>query len=301
MNINMNNLQQFTTKKNVNMLWDVLLDELTINIENKTVTTNIRSIFEGNINPFLSHANPTSGLMNLNKLFLSQVLTAINRLFPNLKQDQEQQQMTLINIGDETTDEPYKVEDIHNARQTDFEKQVNQRRSEFDNLVNVKKPKEVDFSDKTENSKIREMEALIAETVAKRNFDIEQIQSNMSSNSNSEEWLKSNDTSEKQKPIVNNNQPQRKHKYLNIEPTSLSPKKVSFDENRNMTLTIEELTDQIEIPNNIFSKLKKIEPTVTTVNPVQSQINEMNTKIDKLFAMMEQMSSNIQHIMEVHN
>jgi hypothetical protein len=300
----MNSLQQFTIKKNINMLWDVLLDELNIDIENKTITTNIRSIFEGNINPFLSHANPASGLMNLNKLFLSQVLTAINRLFPNLKQDQEQQQMKLISIGDETTDEPYKVEDIHNARQTDFEKQVNQRRNEFDNLVNVKKPKEVDFTDKTENSKIREMEALIAETVAKRNFDIEQIQSNMSSNSNSnsEEWLKSNDTSEKQKPIVdNNNNNQRKHKYLNIEPTSLSPKKVSFDENRNMTLTIEELTDQIEIPNNIFSKLKKIEPTVTTVNPVQSQINEMNTKIDKLFAMMEQMSSNIQHIMEVQN
>ena len=68
-----------------------------------------------------------------------------------------------------------------------------------------------------------------------------------------------------------------------------------------MTLTIEELTDQIDPPNNIFSKLKKIEPTATTVNPVQSQINEMNTKIDKLFAMMEQMSSNIQHIMEVQN
>jgi hypothetical protein len=29
-NINMNNLQQFKTVKNINMLWEVLLDELMI-------------------------------------------------------------------------------------------------------------------------------------------------------------------------------------------------------------------------------------------------------------------------------
>ena len=32
--INMNNLQQFKTVKNVNMLWEVLLDELKINHQN---------------------------------------------------------------------------------------------------------------------------------------------------------------------------------------------------------------------------------------------------------------------------
>jgi hypothetical protein len=50
--------------------------------------------------------------------------------------------MKLINISNETIEEPYKVEDIHNARQTDFEKQVNQRRSDFEDLVTIKKPKE---------------------------------------------------------------------------------------------------------------------------------------------------------------
>ena len=311
-NTNMNNLQQFTSKKNIDMLWEVLLDELNVNLDNKVIMTNVKTVFESNINLFISKANPSSGLMNLNKLFLSQIITAVNRLFPNLKQEQDQQQMKLINISDEImNDEPYKVEDIHSARQTDFEKQVNQRRSDFDNLVNIKKPKELDFSDKTDNSKIMEMEALIAETVAKRKFDIDQIQTNLNTNTytntnNSEEWLTSNETSlrsDKQQQNDNSHDlNQRKHKYVNINSL---PKKVSFNEGNNITMNIEEFSDELplqtttNIPTNIFNKLKKI-PLLTQDQDqsIQTQINNLNSKIDTLFTMMDQMATNVKQIME---
>ena len=296
------------------MLWEVLLDELNVNLDNKVIMTNVKTVFESNINLFISKANPSSGLMNLNKLFLSQIITAVNRLFPNLKQDQDQQQMKLINISDEImNDEPYKVEDIHSARQTDFEKQVNQRRSDFDNLVNIKKPKELDFSDKTDNSKIVEMEALIAETVAKRKFDIDQIQTNLNTNTytntnNSEEWLTSNETSlrsDKQQQNDNSHDlNQRKHKYVNINSL---PKKVSFNEGNNITMNIEEFSDELplqtttNIPTNIFNKLKKI-PLLTQDQSqdqsIQTQINNLNNKIDTLFTMMDQMATNVKQIME---
>ena len=321
-NTNMNNLQQFTSKKNIDMLWEVLLDELNVNLDNKVIMTNVKTVFESNINLFISKANPSSGLMNLNKLFLSQIITAVNRLFPNLKQDQDQQQMKLINISDEImNEEPYKVEDIHSARQTDFEKQVNQRRSDFDNLVNIKKPKELDFSDKTDNSKIVEMEALIAETVAKRKFDIDQIQTNLNTNTytntntnNSEEWLTSNETSlrsDKQQQNDNSNDlNQRKHKYVNINSL---PKKVSFNEGNNITMNIEEFSDELplqsttNIPTNIFNKLKKIplltqeqtqDQTQSQDQSIQTQINNLNNKIDTLFTMMDQMATNVKQIME---
>ena len=57
MNTNPNNLQQFKTNKNINMLWEVLLDELNINPQNTAIVTNIRSVFESNVNPFLARAN----------------------------------------------------------------------------------------------------------------------------------------------------------------------------------------------------------------------------------------------------
>jgi hypothetical protein len=304
------------------MLWEVLLDELNINTQNTSLTANVRSVFESNINPFLARANPNSGLMNLNKIFLTQIVAAVNRLFPNINQ---QPQVKLINISDEVvSSEPYKVEDIHNARQTEFETQVNQRRNDFENLVTVKKPKELDFSDKAETSKIKEMEALIAETIAKRNFDIEQINTNMNMSVNvnadtgqtPDEWLKPNNTSlrvEKQQPPQQDNDiGQRKHKYVNTmeqntpfltKSDSATPlKKVSFNDNNNVTMTIEEYMEPqaqevINIPTNIFNKLKKVEEPIKTPEPnMQSQINDMNKKIDTLFAMMTELSSNVKQI-----
>jgi hypothetical protein len=312
MNTNPNNLQQFKTNKNINMLWEVLLDELNINPQNTAIVTNIRSVFESNVNPFLARANPNSGLMNLNKIFLTQIVAAVNRLFPNINQ---QQPVKLINISDEIVNtEPYKVEDIHNARQTEFETQVNQRRNDFESLVTVKKPKEVDFSDKAENSKIKEMEALIAETIAKRNFDIEQINTNMNTNqnTNTDEWLKPNNTSlrtEKQQQQQENVTSQRKQKYVNdlekepalIGQLSSPSKKVSFNESNNVTMTIEEYMEPeaqevINIPTNIFNKLKKVPEPVSKIisEPnIQAQINDMNKKIDTLFTMMAELSRNL--------
>jgi hypothetical protein len=316
-NANLNNLQQFKTVKNINMLWEVLLDELNINTQNTSLTANVRSVFESNVNPFLARANPNSGLMNLNKIFLTQIVAAVNRLFPNINQ---QPPVKLINISDEVvSSEPYKVEDIHNARQTEFETQVNQRRNDFENLVTVKKPKELDFSDKAETSKIKEMEALIAETIAKRNFDIEQINTNMNMSANvntdtgqtPDEWLKPNNTSlrvEKQQPQQENVTSQRKHKYVNVndlekEPSLIVPsKKVSFNDNNNVTMTIEEYMEPqaqevINIPTNIFNKLKKMPEPIKTPEPnMQLQINDMNKKIDTLFAMMTELSSNVKQI-----
>ena len=63
-----------------------------------------------------------------------------------------------------------------------------------------------------------------------------------------------------------------------------------------MTLTIDEYTepdfkDTINIPTNIFNKLKKIVPESDP--NIQSQINDMNKKIDTLFTMMTELSSNV--------
>jgi hypothetical protein len=166
----------FLTKQNIDLLWDVLLDELCIDSKNKQAFSNIRTVFESNINPFTKNTsvNVNTQLVYLNKHFLSQVVIAVNRLFPNLKREQ---QFERIQIGSEVQlAEPYKVEDIREERRDHFEKQVNKKRVEFENSINQNKPAELDFSEKIDDGKIKEMDTLIAETVARRKFDIEQIQ-----------------------------------------------------------------------------------------------------------------------------
>ena len=248
-NSNINSLQLFTNSKNLSMLWELLLDELQINPTSTTIVENIKTVFDGNINLFKTRANPNAGLMNLNKQFLNQLLIAINQLFPNLKQEQQllqQQQMKRINISEEVlVDEPYKVEDIHNARQSDFEKQFINKRNEFENTINVKKPQPIDFSDKVEPElKITEMESLIAETMAKRKYEIEQLQGIPSSQTRTE-----SESNLETKP---------KTKSINKK----TEKTVSFSDN----VTYEHINDNEDSQNkeeniinmnNIFSKLKK--------------------------------------------
>lgn len=261
------NIKNFLNSKNVSMLWEVLLDELNINPNSSTILQNIKTVFDGNISLFTTKANPNMGLMNLNKLFLNQVLIAVNQLFPNLKQ--EQQQMKLINISDEVIGEPYKVEDIHNARQTDFDKQVTEKRAEFENSINQKKPQPVDFSDKVEpEMKIMEMEALIAETMAKRKFDIEQIQGTNANGTNAN---------------VNT--------VINVKKTLLqakAEKTVSFNDNVTLHIDDYENVNNIEpdVQHNIFNKLKKTTAITKDITPVDGDLSELNRKIDTLVTMM---------------
>ena len=275
-----NSLKHFTTNKNLTMLWEVLLDELHINKSpnSSAIVQNIQTVFDGNISLFTTRANPNAGIMNLNKQFLNQVLIAVNQLFPNLKQDQ---QIKLINISDEVLEEPYKVEDIHSARQTNFEKQVSNKRLEFESSINVKKPPVVNFKDKTEPEiKITEMETLIAETMAKRKFDIDQIQN------------------------------------VNTNTKASLVKKVSFDENKNITLQIEEFQNVTENKENqidqldtynIFSKLKKT--TVNNSKNIDSQSQDeiikrmdiIDSKLNNLVSIVQTLTTNLQLFIDSAN
>lgn len=256
----MSTLSQFKNKDNLKLLWDVLLDELNVNLTNKNLINNIRTVFESNINPFTARVNPKSNIMELNKQFLSQVVLAVNRLFPNLKQEQNIKRIT---ISNEEVTEPYKIEDIHASRQTEFEKEVERKRMEMENYMTPQKPKELDFSDRNSDGKIKAMDSLVADKMAQRNMEIELFQnSNYNSTIDPDKWLTPKETSVKnektiidQKPIIKNNQNSRlKH--------------ISIDSNNNITLSIDETDQKIkkvswddqsdkESTINIFNKLKK--------------------------------------------
>jgi hypothetical protein len=240
--------------------------------------------------------------MELNKLFLSQIIIAVNRLFPNLKQ------IRTISISDEVLDkEPYKVEDIQASRQSEFERQMQQKQAEFESIASLKKPAELDFSDKPNEGKITEMQALIAETIAKRNFEVEQFQNanaNPNFQSESETWLQSTNTSVKNEKANANKtalsaSEYRKPNYKEPNIKELN-KKVTWDEdninNNNMELVIEETqtitnsntnTNTNTNTNNNFNKLKKIpEINANTNANLSDQIGELNAKFDTMINLM---------------
>lgn len=302
----MSNISIFLNKQNIKLLWDVLLDELRLDTNNKQLVSNIRTVFESNINPFISKASQISLLVDLNKQFLSQVVIAVYRLFPKIKQEQD---LKRINISSEELNEPYKVEDIQTARQSNFEKQVNQKRAEFENSISLKKPQELDFTEKVDDDKIKEMDSLIAETMARRNFEVEQYKPNLISNSeiiDPEKWLRPKETSVNQVNKTNYDEKQKyepKQKYTNNEViNNPQSKKVSWNESNltnndqiyNLSLLIEDKNStsvNSDIKNNIFNKIKKIKDNSTSnktdeltihSNDFTQQIIDLNQKYNSL-------------------
>jgi hypothetical protein len=286
------NVSTFLTKQNLKILWEVLLDELRIDPTNKAIITNIRTVFESNIQPFTKKASVNSNvqLVNLNKQFLSQVVIAVNRLFPNLGR---QQDFKRIQISSEEVMSPYKIEDIHEARQDDFENQLKIKRSEFENSINLQKPKEMDFTEKIDDGKIKEMDALIAETIARRNFDIEQI--NKVTNLNVEDpenWLnpqkitKNTDTNEKKQEIKENKEKQDFNFYSKLKLKQINSKKnVTWDDdklvnenlvNNNMSLLIEEM-----LPINSESNTDKMDILITKVDILIDLITVLSKQLNK--------------------
>ena len=195
----MNNLTQFTNKQNIQLLWDVLLDELQINNNNKLLVNNIRNVFESNIHPFTSRTKPNASIIELNKQFLSQVVLAVNKLFPNFNEIKQRQEQNIkrIQIATEEINEPYKIEDIQASRQTDFERELETKRMDLENYMTPQKPKEVDFSYGNLDGKITSMDSLIADKMNQRNLEVEQFNNSLHNTLgvNPEQWLKSKETS----------------------------------------------------------------------------------------------------------
>ncbi len=267
------NLQeQFTYKENLNLLWNVLLDEFNINNSDKKLINNLKIVFESNINPFILKANPRSNIMELNKLFLSQVVLAVNKLLASTGF----KRITI--LDEEIINEPYKIEDIQASRQNEFDKSVQQKRIDMENYMTPQKPKELNFSDKKSDSKITSMDSLIAEKMAERNLEIEQLHnSNYNTTINKDNWLTPKETSLKNdKPFITKNNEKNDNSRL---------KYISIDSDNNITLSIDEsqtkthnptkkvswnniLTDEKEHTINIFNKLKK--------QPLKEEIIDIN-------------------------
>jgi hypothetical protein len=197
--------------------------------------------------------------------------------------------MKRINISEEVIDEPYKVEDIHNARQTDFEKQFINKRNEFEKTINAKKPQPIDFSDKVEpDSKITEMESLIAETMAKRKYEIEQLQGMPFSQTSLDVNLDVNLQTKSETKSIN----KKTEKTVSFNDNLIYEHIHENEDSQNK----EENEENIINMNNIFSKLKKNqitsyshsepqldkETTAYKIQILEEKIDKINQKIDTI-------------------
>ena len=266
--------EQFKSKNNQQMLWDVLLDEFHINTTtHPMLVTNIKTVFDADVTHFTDGnvmLKPHATVMMLNKDFLTHMITAVRKLLPNFVSLQNnriiigEDDLTPLSVSlsvpssTSSSSVPYNVEDIHAKRQREFEKEVEQKRMELNAFLLPPKPTEIDFSDKIPTTNTTT--TLPLPKFKKVSWDTLDNDTTHSSDGTLDIFNKLKQTKD--------NRPN----YVEQQSSTLPQIK------------------QEEIVRKQATSTNMIEPMLSSIQIVK-QLNEMNSKIDNLTEMLNRILS----------
>ena len=167
---------EFTTIKNKELLWNLLLNNGAFNNLNEQQLPLVQGDFENLIVSLYSN-NSKLNLIEQNKLFFQQMVQKINNRRQELKTY-------------EPVREIYTSQDIRGKKLDEFNNDVQKAQDDFNSAITLKTPEEINFSDSKDLDKpISNMDELIEKTIAERNLDVEKITSETTSNEEAQKWL----------------------------------------------------------------------------------------------------------------
>lgn len=298
----------FLTKQNVSLLWEVIMDNDIMKNKPQTEISQIIDIFNVNLKKFHDSTN-NNNLTELNKNYITVMMNFINKNFNKpLQQVTEKKLVT--------------YEEIQNDRLTKFEKDFNNRQQEFTSAMALPVPPTPDFSDKKDEP-FSEIEVEVKRYMAQRNYDVEQLNKTIMNNNDNQasSWLKPQETSLKaekmplnknpilldKNPIVSSNV--NPIKYIKIDnDTNVSKniiqkdvidlnnnvnnnkkKFISWADERTNEISNEiysEVVDEQQEAKNIFSKLKTIPSKKDELSDLKEEIKNLHQKLDLILNFM---------------
>lgn len=282
--------KNFLSDTNVQMLWEVLIDEESIMKDKRTQETFVKTLPE-----FYERekSKPQTTLIGLNKQFISIMMNLLRQAAPPRTIPIPPAKKILIT-----------QEELQNDRASHFEQELNKKQQEFTSAMAVPVPTTPVFTDNTKDTPLTEMNMIIQRTIAERNLELDKFYKS-ANKGDAENWLKSAPTSIKEEKAVEKANVMKTIKIekndLNIsiptevlnEPSaSSSSKQISWGDN-----TTIELSEPTQINDSIFSKLKKTytpptpQPTYTP-QPTTTQASTMDIQflydyVNKRFDQLE--------------
>ena len=316
------NTTNFLNNENVKVLWDVVIDEDIIKRQSREFHENILNLFRSNLKGFYDvESQKTTNLVDMNKKYILLILNHANKQIKQNVKPEYRKIKILDELPQKKVNELITYEEIQNDKRSQFDKDLNRRQEEFTNSMALPVPPVPKFSDNLEDGPISEIDKAIKELTSQRNYDVEQISrsNNNSLNSNTDNWLKPQETSVKndklspQQPLQNGNingNNGNRLKYLKIDNENVENQVISLDREKQMSpkknvtwdlkpynystdvkddllnevsnevrLTMEEIVNDNEEDANIFKLLKKV-PLVKDTN--EDKISVLQTEVKTL-------------------
>lgn len=271
-------IKDFLSEPNVQMLWEVLIDEDTILKDRRT-----QEIFVKTLPEFYERekTNKQTTLIGLNKQFISLMLNLLRQAPAQVARTIPTKKILITQ------------EELQNDRAAHFEQELNKKQQEFTSAMAVPVPTTPVFTDNTKDEPLTEMNMIIQRTIAERNLELDKFYKS-ANKVDAENWLKSAPTSIKEEKAV---QKANVMKTIKIEKNDLnislqteelndstSSKQISWG--NNTTIEPNETTQQND---SIFSKLKKTSaPTPAPTMDIQTLYEYVNKRFDQLEELIRQ-------------
>ena len=281
MNLSLNSqLSTFTSIENKGLLWSVLHGGGKFNSVPDASLKKVQVMFETTLNEMNESFQKTNQPIDLN-VMNKEAVYAICKKLDNLMAEEskkittdqkKQQQIPQL----ETV---YRAEDIQKERQSAFNMELKKKEEEMSSIIKLRKPDEIKFSDDVYDKPIGDdMERLLAETLASRERELEQLNNSTGKEDKNiaEKWINPNSNADsttstatvataaiERKKKVSFNNVQTEH-----EPTA---REVEVEEKK-VEATLE--------LNALMTKFKKINTNENTNKPgIQNSQNQNSQMI----------------------
>lgn len=276
-------IKEFLSDTNVQMLWEVLIDEDTILKDKRTQETFVKTLPE-----FYERekTNKQMTLIGLNKQFISIMLNLLRHTPAQVAKTIPTKKISITQ------------EELQNERATHFEQELNKKQQEFTSAMSVPVPTTPVFTDNTKDEPLTEMNMIIQRTIAERNLELDKFYKS-ANKADAENWLKSAPTSIKEEKAVQKANVMKTIKIENndlnislqteeLNDTSVSTNSKQISWGNNTTIEPSETT---QTNDSIFSKLKRTytsTPTPAPIMDIQTLYDYVNKRFDQLEELIRQ-------------
>jgi hypothetical protein len=256
----------FSGNENKALLWSVLHGGgKFVGIPDSQVPT-IKEIFEQTIHNMSEHCRRLNQPINLNAINKEAVVIICKKI-EAIKIQQQQQQQSYQNPPQQSYQKKqqqvpqletiYRAEDMQKERQNAFQNEFKRKEEEMSSILKLKKPEEINFTDDVYDKPIGDdMERLLAEALASRERELEQIKNVFTPESNSSNVGSNLNANKNKEQFVTYN-------IANAERSVVNEKRVSFGNELHVIKNENDENDENDGNDGndvsfIFSKLKKI-------------------------------------------
>jgi hypothetical protein len=295
----------FSANENKALLWSVLHGGGKFVGISESQVPAIKEIFEQTIHSMSEHCRRLNQPVNLNAINKEAVVIICNKIEAiKMQQSQQQSQQQIYQRKQQQVPQLetiYRAEDLQKERQNAFQNEFKRKEEEMSSVLKLKKPEEINFTDDVYDKPIGDdMERLLAEALASRERELEQIKNvTFHAHESDSSHVGSNSSKTKEQFVT--------YKVTNAhaeKAKSVYEKRVSFGnelhiiENENENEVCEndynENNENNENDENngdvsfIFNKLKKIKTRKNLINENENIANEYNASNAETILQMSQ-------------